>query len=193
MTNTSVNSKSIKRHDIKDKTVLVRVDYNVPMDPGTTNIADDSRILASIPQIEYLLDRNCKVILLSHLGRPNSSSDTEFSMRPITTRLSEILGNPVLQLPSCKGKDVENQINQLPQRSVSMLENIRFDAGETKNDVMILLENTAGQKNSVGYGFEQLGEIFNQNLSIHKFIRKTTYSIFIRINHANFIICINTP
>ena len=134
MTNTSVNSKSIKRHDIKDKTVLVRVDYNVPMDPGTTNIADDSRILASIPQIEYLLDRNCKVILLSHLGRPNSSSDTEFSMRPITTRLSEILGNPVLQLPSCKGKDVENQINQLPQRSVSMLENIRFDAGETKND-----------------------------------------------------------
>lgn len=134
MTKTSLNSKSIKRHEIKDKTVLVRVDYNVPMDPGTTNIADDSRILASIPQIEYLLSRNCKVVLLSHLGRPDSSSGNEFSMMPITTRLSEILGKPVLQLPSCKGKDVENQINQSPHKSVSMLENIRFEAGETKND-----------------------------------------------------------
>ena len=134
MTKASLNSKSIKRHEIKDKTVLVRVDYNVPMDPGTTNIADDSRILASIPQIEYLLSRNCKVVLLSHLGRPDSSSGNEFSMMPITTRLSEILGKPVLQLPSCKGKDVENQINQSPHKSVSMLENIRFEAGETKND-----------------------------------------------------------
>lgn len=134
MTKTSLNSKSIKRHEIKDKTVLVRVDYNVPMDPGTTNIADDSRILASIPQIEYLLSRNCKVVLLSHLGRPDSSSGNEFSMMPITTRLSKILGKPVLQLPSCKGKDVENQINQSPHKSVSMLENIRFEAGETKND-----------------------------------------------------------
>ena len=134
MTKTSLNSKSIKRHEIKDKTVLVRVDYNVPMDPGTTNIADDSRILASVPQIEYLLSRNCKVVLLSHLGRPDSSSGNEFSMMPITTRLSEILGKPVLQLPSCKGKDVENQINQSPHKSVSMLENIRFEAGETKND-----------------------------------------------------------
>ena len=134
MTKTSLNSKSIKRHEIKDKTVLVRVDYNVPMDPGTTNIADDSRILASIPQIEYLLSRNCKVVLLSHLGRPDSSSGNEFSMMPITTRLSEILGKPVLQLPSCKGKDVENQINQSTHKSVSMLENIRFEAGETKND-----------------------------------------------------------
>jgi len=134
LTKTSLNSKSIKRHEIKDKTVLVRVDYNVPMDPGTTNIADDSRILASIPQIEYLLSRNCKVVLLSHLGRPDSSSGNEFSMMPITTRLSEILGKPVLQLPSCKGKDVENQINQSPHKSVSMLENIRFEAGETKND-----------------------------------------------------------
>ena len=114
------------------------------MDPGTTNIADDSRILASIPQIEYLLSRNCKVVLLSHLGRPDSSSGNvgrpdsssgnEFSMMPITTRLSKILGKPVLQLPSCKGKDVENQINQSPHKSVSMLENIRFEAGETKND-----------------------------------------------------------
>ena len=97
-------------------------------------IADDSRILASIPQIEYLLSRNCKVVLLSHFGRPDSSSGNEFSMMPITARLSEILDKPVLQLPSCKGKDVENQINQSPHRSVSMLENIRFEAGETKND-----------------------------------------------------------
>ena len=134
MTNTSLNNKSIKRHDIKDKTVLIRVDYNVPMDPGTTNIADDSRILASIPQIEYLLKRNCKVILLSHLGRPNSSSDMEFSMKPITVRLSELLDKPVLQIPACKGKGVENQIKQLPFKSVSMLENIRFESGETKND-----------------------------------------------------------
>ena len=134
MTKASLNSKSYKQHDIKDKTVLVRVDYNVPMDPGTNNIADDSRILASIPQIEYLLNRNCKVILLSHLGRPDSNSDTEFSMMPITTRLSEILDKPVLQLPTCKGEDVETQINQLPLRSVSMLENIRFELGETKND-----------------------------------------------------------
>ena len=134
MTNTSLNNKSIKRHDIKDKTVLIRVDYNVPMDPGTTNIADDSRILASIPQIEYLLKRNCKVILLSHLGRPNSRSDTEFSMKPITVRLSELLDKPVLQIPACKGQEVENQIKQLPFKSVSMLENIRFESGETKND-----------------------------------------------------------
>ena len=104
------------------------------MDPGTTNIADDRRILASIPQIEYLLKRNCKVILLSHLGRPNSSSDTEFSMKPITERLSELMDKPVLQIPACKGKGVENQISHLPFNSVSMLENIRFESGETKND-----------------------------------------------------------
>ncbi|MQG15263.1 MAG: phosphoglycerate kinase [SAR202 cluster bacterium] len=134
MTNSTLNSNSIKKHDIKDKTVLIRVDYNLPMDPGTTNIADDSRILASIPQIEYLLKRNCKVILLSHLGRPNSSSDKEFSMKPITKRLSELLDKPVLQLPGCKGKEVENQIKQLPFKSVAMLENIRFESGETKNN-----------------------------------------------------------
>jgi len=140
LTKSTLYNKSIRRHEVKDKTVLVRVDYNLPMEPGTTNILDDTRIIASIPQIEYLLEKNCKVVLLSHLGRPQDKPDSQFSMEPISNRLSQIIKMPVMQLPGCRGEQILKKISAMQHRSIAMLENIRFEIGESKNEYKLSRE-----------------------------------------------------
>ena len=110
------------------------------MEPGTTNILDDARIIASIPQIEYLLEKNCKVVLLSHLGRPQDKPDSQFSMEPISNRLSQIIKMPVMQLPGCRGEQILKKISTMQHRSIAMLENIRFEIGESKNEYKLSRE-----------------------------------------------------
>ncbi|MCS7260715.1 MAG: phosphoglycerate kinase [Anaerolineae bacterium] len=129
-----MNKKTIRDIDVKDKRVLVRVDFNVPLKNGV--VTDDRRIVAALPTIQYLLDHGAKaVILMSHLGRPKGGPSPEFSMKPVSARLSELLQRPVIQLNDCIGPEVEQAVASAPPGSVIMLENTRFHPGEEKNDL----------------------------------------------------------
>ncbi|MGQ9500827.1 MAG: phosphoglycerate kinase [Anaerolineae bacterium] len=129
-----MNKKTVRDIDVKDKRVLVRVDFNVPLENGV--VTDDRRIVAALPTIQYLLDHGAKaVILMSHLGRPKGGPSPEFSMKPVSARLSELLKRPVIQLDNCVGPEVEKAVTSAPPGSVIMLENTRFHAGEEKNDL----------------------------------------------------------
>ena len=126
--------KTLDDIDVDGKTVLVRVDYNVPFHPGTTDISDDSRIRATLPTIRYLAERRCKTILCTHLGRPGGVVVEELRMGPITRRLSELVSISVAQAPDCVGPEVRNAVDALPPGGLLILENLRFHSGEEKND-----------------------------------------------------------
>ena len=113
---------------------LVRVDYNVPFEPGTQTVSDDSRISASIETIQYLKTQGCKVILCSHLGRPRGRRNAELSLAPIARRLSEILGEEVAFATDCIGPEPVAAIGEVSNSSVLLLENLRFHPGEEAND-----------------------------------------------------------
>ena len=118
--------------DIAGKRILVRVDFNVPLDEKR-NITDDTRIKAALPTIKYLIEAKAKIILVSHLGRP-SGVDEKLRMDPIGARLSELLGKKVTKLDDCIGEEVENAISKAKNGDVILLENVRFYAEEEKND-----------------------------------------------------------
>ncbi|HHV74624.1 MAG TPA: phosphoglycerate kinase [Thermoanaerobacterium sp.] len=125
--------KTVRDIDVKGKRVLVRVDFNVPMD-SEKNITDDTRIKAALPTIQYLLDNNAKVILVSHLGRPKGKFNMEYSMKPVAKRLSELLGKQVVVADDVIGEDAKAKANALKDGEVLLLENVRFHAEEEKND-----------------------------------------------------------
>ncbi|MCH9039870.1 MAG: phosphoglycerate kinase, partial [Chloroflexi bacterium] len=126
--------KSVKDIDVAGRTVLVRVDFNVPFRPGTREVSDDSRIRASLPTLEYLLARDCKLVVCSHLGRPKGQVVEDMRLAPVSARLSELLGKAVAQAPDCVGPEVESAVAAIPAGGVLMLENLRFHVGEEKND-----------------------------------------------------------
>jgi len=126
--------KTIRDVDVEGKTVLVRADFNVTFVPGTTAISDDSRIRATLPTIENLVSRNAKVVLCSHLGRPNGRVSPELRMQPVSDRLAELLGHPVTQTSEPCGADVWTTVEAMQPREVVVLENLRFDPREESND-----------------------------------------------------------
>ncbi len=125
--------QTLDQLDFNNKRVLVRVDYNVPIKDGI--IQDDTRISASLPTIRKLLEGGSGVVLMSHLGRPKGGPDPRYSLEPITARLSELLGQPVKFIGSLPGSDETlEQVQALQPGEVALLENVRFEAGEEKND-----------------------------------------------------------
>lgn len=125
------NVKSIREVNLKDKRVLIRVDFNVPMD-SELNISDDTRIREAIPTINYCIDNGAKsIILVSHLGRPQGKSDS-FSLKNILKRLERLLSKDVVFVDSLENAQVT--LNTLVDGSIVLLENIRFYEGEEKND-----------------------------------------------------------
>src|SRR6202163_1128709 len=98
---------SIRDLDLKDKVVFIRVDFNVPLAPGGEEITSDKRIRASLPTIQYALDRGAGVILASHLGRPKGKPNPEMSLKPVAARLQELLGREVIMAPDCVGPEVD--------------------------------------------------------------------------------------
>ena len=110
-----MEKQTVEDFDVVGKTVLLRVDYNVPFEPNTIKISDDSRIDASLQTICYLLDRDCKVVVCSHLGRPKGRVVEELRMRPLARRLSELLERPVTEAPDCIGAEVEDVVGSLPR------------------------------------------------------------------------------
>ncbi|MGE4273080.1 MAG: phosphoglycerate kinase [Desulfitobacterium sp.] len=125
--------KGLKDIEVKGKRVFVRVDFNVPIDDHG-NITDDTRILAALPTIHYLIAEGAKIILASHLGRPKGKVDPKYSLAPVAQRLSELLNQPVAVAPDCIGPEVEKEVAQLKEGEVLLLENVRFHAAEEKND-----------------------------------------------------------
>ena len=124
--------RTIRDISVEHATVLVRADYNVPLnDKG--EISDDLRIRASLPTLEYLLKRNAKVVIMSHLGRPEGKGDASTSLEPIATHLSELLGKPVIFVDDCIGDKVLQTVKKAPLGSVILLENLRYYPEEEKN------------------------------------------------------------
>ena len=129
------DKKSVEDLDVAGKRVIVRVDFNVPLDKETgTKITDDKRIKGALPTIKYLVDNKAKVILVSHLGRPKNGPEAKFSMKPAADRLAELLGQPVTLAADVIGEDAKAKAAALKEGEVLMLENVRFHKEETKND-----------------------------------------------------------
>src|SRR5699024_529572 len=130
-----LEKKSLKDIDVKDKKVLVRVDFNVPLSKETKEITDDSRIKAALPTINYLVDNGAKVILMSHLGRPKGQANPEFSLKPVAKRLEELLGKKVEFLDSDTVIDdnIKEKVNNLKSGEIALLQNTRYREEETKN------------------------------------------------------------
>ena len=127
-----MNKKTIRDVDVRDKRVLVRVDFNVPLAEGS--VTDDTRIRAALPTIQYLLDRDATVLLCSHLGRPKGAAVDDLKMDPVGHRLSELLGMPVKKLDDCVGPEVEAAVEAAKPGDVLLLENTRFHPEEKEND-----------------------------------------------------------
>ena len=125
--------KTVRDIDVAGKRVLVRVDYNVPMN-GELKIVDDTRIVATLPTINYLIDHGAKVVLCSHLGRPNGVADNKLSLRPVLARLSKLLDKPVSFAEDILSKSTAEMVEKMHDGDVLMLENIRFYKEEEKND-----------------------------------------------------------
>ncbi|MDR3274251.1 MAG: phosphoglycerate kinase [Puniceicoccales bacterium] len=125
--------KTIRDVDCQGKKVFVRVDFNVPLNEHSA-ISDDARIVAALPTIEYLTQSGAKVILASHLGRPDGERMAKYSMDNVAKVLAQYLGQAVLFLPNCVGEDVSLAVNKMTNGSVVLLENLRFYKGETEND-----------------------------------------------------------
>lgn len=123
---------TIEDLDVKGRRVFIRVDFNVPLENG--RVSDDTRIQASLPTIRYGLERDAKVILASHLGRPKGKPNPAMSLAPVAKRLSELLGKPVTFVPQVVGPDVDLAVGALKRGQVLILENLRFEPGEEKND-----------------------------------------------------------
>ncbi len=125
--------KTIKDVDIKGKKVFVRVDFNVPLDAAGA-ITDDTRIVGALPTIQYLIDQGCKVVLTSHLGRPKSKEDKQFSLAPVAKALAAKLGKDVVFVDDCIGEKVVAACSKMKEGDVVLLENTRFYSEEKKND-----------------------------------------------------------
>ncbi len=127
------NKQTVNDIDLTGKTVLVRVEFDVPMnDDGS--VRDDYRIKASLPTIQYLLHQNCRIVLISHLGRPEGKRAPKFSLKGAAERLGELLDQSVKFVDDCVGKQIHSAVNELEPMEILLLENLRFHPGEEKND-----------------------------------------------------------
>ena len=142
------NKKSVKDVDVNGKKILLRCDFNVPMaKDGSGVITDDKRIRAALPTIQYLLENNAAVIACSHMGKPKGEWKPELSMAPVAARLSELLGKEVILAKDIVGEDAKAKAAALQPGQILLLENLRYDAGETKNnpDFAKALADLAGE------------------------------------------------
>ena len=128
-----MSKKTVKDIDLKGKKVLVRCDFNVPLDENR-NITDNTRIVAALPTIKYLLENNCSIILCSHLGRPKGEFKPEFSLAPVAKELSRLLDKDVIMAKDVIGEDAKTKAANLKEGEILLLENVRFHREETDND-----------------------------------------------------------
>ena len=179
-----MNKKSIKDIDVKGKKVFVRVDFNVPMDENQ-NITNDTRIRATLPTINYLLDNGAAVILACHVGRPTEAKEPQFSTKPIKARLAELLGKEVKWAPDCVGPDAEKAAADLKAGEVLLLENLRYHKAEKKNDPEFAKQLAALADVAVddAFGVSHRGHASNEGIT--KYVE--TVSGFLMEKEINYI------
>ena len=129
-----MNKKTVRDIDVCGKKVLVRCDFNVPLDKETGKITDNRRIRAAIPTIQYLLDKNAKIILCSHLGRPKGEVNPKYSLKPVAEELAKLLGKEVKLAKDVIGEDAKRLTSNMNEGDIVLLENVRFHKEEEKND-----------------------------------------------------------
>ena len=129
-----MSKRTLKDIPVGGKRVLVRVDFNVPLDKSTGIITDDGRIRAALPTIRYLIERGAKTILCSHLGRPDGKVSEKLRLGVVGKRLAQILNQPMATTKDCIGHEVEEAVGRLREGDVLLLENVRFHAEEEAND-----------------------------------------------------------
>jgi phosphoglycerate kinase len=166
-----VTMKFIDEMDIKEKKVLFRFDFNVPFD-SSGNIADDTRIRAVLPSINYALDENARVIIMSHLGRPKGKVIPAMSLAPVAKRLSRLLGKEVKMAPDCIGDEVRQMIDTLKPGDILLLENLRFHIEETKNDDGFAAELAGFADVYIDDAFGNAHRVHASNVGITKFLRE---------------------
>lgn len=125
--------KTVAQLDVKGKRVLVRVDFNVPLDENL-QVTDDRRVRSALPTIKSIIDRGGKAILMSHLGRPKAGPEKKFSLKPAADVLAKLLGKPVVLAADCVGPEAEKTVAAMKDGDVVLLENTRFHKEEEKND-----------------------------------------------------------
>jgi phosphoglycerate kinase len=163
--------KHIDEIEINGKKVLFRFDFNVPLD-SDLNIVDDTRIRAVLPTINYALDENAKIIIMSHLGRPKGEVVKRLNLAPVRRRLSRLLGKEVQMLDDCIGDDVKNAINDMEQGDVLLLENLRFHPGETSNSDVFARELASYADIYIDDAFGNAHRTHASNVGITRFVKE---------------------
>ncbi|HON38006.1 MAG: phosphoglycerate kinase [Desulfomonilia bacterium] len=177
--------RSIKELDLKSKKVLIRVDFNVPLDEEGT-ITDDSRIREALPTIQYAMDQGGKVILMSHLGRPKGKVVKSMSLLPVARQLSELLGTSVNMAPDCVGDEVKKMVDNLSSGDVILLENLRFHIGEEKNDPEFAKKLSELGECYVNDAFATAHRAHASNVGICDYIKETAAG-FLMLREVEYI------
>ena len=184
--------KFIDEMDIKEKKVLFRFDFNVPFD-SSRNIADDTRIRAVLPSINYALDENARVIIMSHLGRPKGKVVPEMSLAPVAKRLSRLLGKEVQMAPDCIGGEVRKMIDALKPGGILLLENLRFHMEEEKNDDGFAAELAGFADVYIDDAFGNAHRVHASNVGITKFVRECGAGFLIKQELTYFKKALDKP
>ncbi len=169
---------SIKNLALTGKKILMRVDFNVPLDENH-HITEDTRIQAALPTIQYALEQGGTVVLASHLGRPKGERKPEFSLAPVAKRLSELLGKEVRFLNDCIGDSVKEAISSSKPGDVILLENVRFYAGETKNDEAFAKQLADGLDYAVNDAFGTAHRAHASNVGVTQYLRPAAMGFLI--------------
>ncbi|MBI5810269.1 MAG: phosphoglycerate kinase [Deltaproteobacteria bacterium] len=178
--------------DIKDKRVLIRADFNVPLDENL-NITDDSRIRSVLPTINYALDENAKVILASHLGRPKGKNIPEMSLAPVAKRLGRLLEKEVILAPDCVGKEAKKTVNNMKPGDVVLLENLRFHPEEEKNDMAFGEELASLADVYIDDAFAVAHRAHASNVAVTKFIKVSAAGFLMKKEISYFTRAMEKP
>jgi 3-phosphoglycerate kinase len=177
--------KTVADVPCESKKVFVRVDFNVPLDERG-NVTDDSRVVAALPTIKYLMQHNAKVILASHLGRPKGERVSKYSLQNVALLLARYLGQPVLFLPDCIGEEVARAVDKMADGSVVLLENLRFYKEETDNDIEFSRKLAAAADIYVNDAFGSAHRAHASTEGITKFV-KTNVAGFLMEKELDFL------
>lgn len=177
--------RTIDQLDLSGKRVLIRVDFNVPLDKAG-NITDDTRIKAVLPTIRLARERGAKTILLSHLGRPKGKAVPEMSLSPAAKRLSSLLGKDVPFVPDCVGEEAENAVAAMQPGDVLLLENVRFHPGEEKNDEGFGKQLAALCDVYVNDAFATAHRGHSSNVAITRFVKEKAAGLLMKDEIAYF-------
>ena len=179
--------KTVNQLDIGNKSVFIRCDFNVPMDEFG-NITDDRRIRSALATISYCIDRDCKVVLASHLGRPKGKFDSKYSLLPVAKRLHSLLHKEIEFAEDVVGEDAKNKFNNLKNGDILLLENLRFEEGETKNDKEfakklsffgeVYINDAFGVSHRAHASVEKITEFFDNNSKAAGFLLSKEINFF---------------